>query len=375
MRVLIAVAHGGVYSGGAHQALYQLRGLKHAGVEVMAVWGPDDEGDPNGLDRLKSLDIPLEIIPINRQLDIDTLKRFRKAMTSFRPDVVECFKSGAQYHALYGGIGLKRHALVFYRGISRRMDIWQGLKYRLRRVDRVIANSRALKRIMSDTGKIPADKIDCVYNEYDPACSDPEAVDATGLRRELDVPENVPLVTQLGNWSTWRGQDVTLEAAAALKAGGYGFHLLFAGRDTDRLQAKVEELDLGDAVTLSPYRRDPERVLKASDIAVNASTSHESMSGALVNAHALGVPAVASDLAGNGEVVEDGVTGYLVPPGDAEALAGRLSKMLDMDVERLSAMGSAARARAVKLFSSEARTRRRLEVYERAIEHRKRGHC
>ena len=52
-----------------------------------------------------------------------------------------------------------------------------------------------------------------------------------------------------------------------------------------------------------------------------------------------------------------------------------IRKMLDMDVERLSAMGSAARARAVKLFSSEARTRRRLEVYERAIEHRKRGHC
>ncbi len=371
MRVLIAVAHGGIYSGGAHQALYQLRGLKHAGVDVMAVWGPDDDDDPNGLDRLKDLNIPLEIIPINKQLNLDTLKRFRKVLIGFKPDVVECFKSGAQYHALYGGLGLNRHALIFYRGISRRMDVWQGLKYRLKRVDRVIANSRDLKKIMSESGRIPADKIDWVNNEYDPACRDPKEVDATGFRLELDMPEDITLVTQLGNWSQWRGQDVTLKAAATLKAGGYKFHLLFAGRDTDRLQAKVEELNLGDMVTLSPYRRDPERVLKASDIFVNASTSHESMSGALVNAHAMGIPAVATDLPGNDEVVEEGVTGYLIPPGDAEALVQALTKMMDMDAERLSAMGSAARARVVKRFSSKARTERRLEVYAKAIEKRK----
>ncbi len=371
MRVLIAVAHGGIYSGGAHQALYQLRGLKHAGVEVMAVWGPDDEGDPNGLDRLKSLNIPLEIIPINKQLNPNTLRQFRRVLTGFKPDVVECFKSGAQYHALYGGIGLNRHALVFYRGISRRMDVWQGLKYRLKRVDRIIANSRDLKRIISESGRISSDKIDWVNNEYDPACRDPEAVDATGFRHELDIPENIPLITQLGNWSEWRGQDVTLKAASVLKERGYRFHLLFAGRDTDKLQAKVDELNLGDMVTLSPYRRDPERVLKATDIMVNASTSHESMSGALVNAQAMGVPAVATDLPGNDEVVVDGVTGYLVPPSDAEALIQALTKMMDMDTERLSAMGSAAWERVVKLFSSEARTERRLEVYAKAIEHRK----
>ena len=66
LRILIAVAHGGIYSGGSHQALYLLQGLKREGMEVAAVWGPDEEGDPHGFDRLEEIDIPFEIIPANR---------------------------------------------------------------------------------------------------------------------------------------------------------------------------------------------------------------------------------------------------------------------------------------------------------------------
>lgn len=367
MRVLIAVAHGGIYSGGSHQAFYLLRGLKRAGIEVMAVWGPDEEDDPHGFDGLKQLDIPYEIIPINRGVTLDSLGKFRNVLKRFKPDVVECFKSGAQYHALYGGLGLNDHALVFYRGISRPMDIWQGLKYRLWRVDRIIANSQALKRTMIETGGIPMDKIDCVYNEYDPACADPELVNADDLKAELSIPPDVPLITQLGNWSEWRGQTVTLAAAKMLVARGLKFHLLFAGRETEKLRPKVDELRLGGVVTLSPYRRDPERVLKITDIAVNASTSHESLSGGLVNAQAMGVPAVASDLAGNPEVVEDGVTGFIVPTNNPVSLADGLAKMLEMPQEKLKDMGCKARERARAFFSSEVRIKSTLDVYERAI--------
>jgi len=370
LRVLIAVAHGGIYSGGAHQALYQLGGLKHAGVDVMAIWGPDDEGDPHGFDRLKALDIPFEIIPMNKGITLKSLRKFRKILKNFKPDVVECFKSGAQYHALYGGIGLNKHALIFYRGISREMDIWQGLKYRFNRVDRIIANCEDLKWIIVKTGRIPEDKVDFVHGEFDPSFGNPDTVDATGFRQELTIPGDVRLITQLGNWSPWRGQDVMLDAAAGLKVSGYRFHLLFAGRETDKLQQKVEELNLTDIVTLSLYRRDPERVLKASDIAAVASTSHESLPGALINIQAMGVPAVATRLPGSDVIVEEGVTGYLIQPGDPVALTEKLAKMLEMGSDELALMGKAARQRAVSLFSSEMRTQRRLKVYEKAIKHR-----
>ncbi len=372
MRVLIAVGHGGIYSGGAHQALYQLAGLKAAGVEVMAVWGPDAEGDPRGFRRLEQVGIPFEILPIDHRPTVKSLRSFRRIIRDFSPDVLECVKSGAQYHALYGGVGLRRHALIFYRGISRPMDIFQGLKYRLRRVDRVIANSEALKRIMATTGRILEGKIDVVPGEFDPACSEPAAVDASGLRQELSIPEGVPLITQLGNRAPWRGQEVTLEAAARLKADGYRFHLLFSGRETETLLDIVKSLGMEDMVTLSSYRRDPERLLKETTVAVNASTGLESLSGALLNAQAMGIPAVTSALAGSVEIVEDGVTGKVVPVGDPEALARAIAGILDMEPGLREKMGKAAREHVMKIFSSEARTEKRLDAYRRAIEHRHR---
>ncbi len=371
MRVLIAVAHGGIYSGGAHQALYQLAGFRDAGIDTMAIWGPDEEDDPHGFDRLKSLDIPFEIIPINKTLTTGTLRQFRNILKSFKPDVVECFKSGAQYHALFGGVGLNKHALIFYRGISRRMDYWQGWKYRLKRVDRIIANCEDLKWIMSETGKIPAEKIDFVHGQFDPAFNDPDIVDVSNFREELGIPEDLRLITQLGNFSPWRGQHITLEAASVLKGRGYRFHLLFAGRQTDKLKEQVDKLQLSDIVTLSPYRRDPERVVKASDILVNASISHESLPGSLVNTIAMGRPAVATSVPGVGMIVRDGVNGFMIKPGDTDALSQALAKMLDLSVDELNSMGAASRRIAEEEFTSEIRTARRLKVYERALRHRK----
>lgn len=371
MRVLVAVGHGGIYSGGSHQALWTLQGLNRAGIDVMAVWGPDMEGDPAGFNKLKATGIPFELIPIHKKPSWDSLRAFRKVVRAFNPDLIECIKSGAQYHTLYGGIGLNRHAIVFYRGVSRSMDYFQALKYRIRRVDRIIANCDALKVIMVKTGHISPSKIDFVHGEYDPVCSNPDDVDATGFRRELGIPEDVTLITQLGNWSGWRGQDITLKAASMLLKRGMKFHLLFAGRQTEKLSDLVSELGLQSLVTLSPYRRDPERVLKASDIAVNASTGLESLAGALINSQAMGLPAVTGFHTGSDEIVQEGITGYIVPQGDPVALADALMKMLSMSTDERKRMGYAAHLHAFGKFSSNVKTRKRLEVYERAIDHRK----
>lgn len=372
LRILIAVGLGGIYSGGAHQAFNQLRGFKLAGHDVTAVWGPDVNGDPHGFDILKELQIPFQIMPIDKKWTIASLKQFRKILVDFKPDVVECFKGGAQYHALYGGIGLNRHALIFYRGIGLDMDLWQGLKYRLSRVDRVIANCNDLREIMIKTGKIPAEKVDFIYGEYHSTLQDLDSVDITTLRQELNISESVTLITQFGNWATWRGQGTTLEAAQQLKEKGYQFHLLFCGNGTDNLAEQVERLGLTEYVTLSPYRRDPERVLKACDIMVNASTSHESFPGSLVNGHAAGLPAVATTMPGSGEIIVEGETGYLIPINDPDSLANALEQMLNMSPEQLAQMGKKARQRALKFFSSEARTEKRLECYRKAIAHRRR---
>jgi glycosyltransferase involved in cell wall biosynthesis len=368
MRVLIVVGHAGIYAGGAHQALYCIMGLVRTGVEVAAVWGPDPHRDEAGLSRLRAVCPNLHIMDIHRRPTLDSLRTFRKILKDFDPDVVETFKSGAQYHCLYGGIGFNRHALLFYRGISRQMDYFQEMKYRLKRVDVVVPNCHALEEIICRSGRVNPSKVMLIYDEIDPACSDPEVVDGTGLRRELGIPEEALLVTHLGNYSPWRGQDIALRAVKILKERGLGFRMLFCGGGTENLKPLVIELGLEDRVTLSPYRHDPARVLKISDLLVNSSIGNESLSGALLNSQAMGIPAVASRMPGFDESVGDGETGKLVPVGDAVALADEMAFFLNMPVAERHQWGARAHQRAIEKFSSETRAKRRLEVYQRAIE-------
>jgi len=370
MRALIAVGHAGIYAGGAHQALYCIIGLQRAGVEVAAVWGKDAEGDKVGLARLRAVCPNVHMMDISRRPTLDSLRAFRRLLLDFQPDVVETFKSSAQYHALFGGIGLNRHALLFYRGISRVMDYTQELKYRLNRVDLVIPNCGALKEIILRSGRVNPEKVQIIYDEFDPACGNPEKVDATGLRAELGIPEDVLLVTHLGNYSPWRGQTVTLKAVKVLKDRGLKFRMFFCGQGTELLQPEIAELGIGDIVTLSSYRRDPERVLKISDILVNSSIGNESLSGALLNSQVMGIPAVASRMPGFDESVGDGETGLLVPVGDHVGLADGIAKFLEMPTAERLEWGARAHRRAMERFSSEARAKRRIELYRQAIEKR-----
>jgi len=371
MRILIAVGQGGINSGGSFQAANALAGLKNAGHEVLAVWGSNVGQNPPGFHRLKRHDIPLHTIPIDSRATWGSISRFRTILKEFQPDVVECFKGGAQHHVLYASVGLKHHAIIFYRGVSNPLDMFQALKYRLPRVDRIIANCRELKEIMVKSGHINPDKIDAVHGEFDPACANPCDVDVTGLRRELDIPNDIPLVTQLGNYSIWRGQKITIEAASKLRQQGLRFHILFVGGGTNQLSEAVKRYHIDDIVTISPFRGDPERILKISDIFVMASTSTESLSGSLINAQAMGIPAVASSVTGSVEVVEDGKTGFIITPNDVDALANGMVRMLNMKPESRLKMGQAARLRACALFSPEVRVKKRLECYRRAIEHRR----
>src|SRR5204862_7010979 len=88
----------------------------------------------------------------------------------------------------------------------------------------------------------------------------------------------------------------------------------------------------------------------------------EGLPRALMEAAAAGRPAVATDVGGNREVIVDGVTGFLVPVGDAEALADRLARLLG-DPALCRRLGAAARARAARLYDERAVTERILTVY------------
>lgn len=202
-------------------------------------------------------------------------------------------------------------------------------KYRSTLIDRIVAVADAVKDVLVVSG-VEAEKIAVIRSGVDTERFTPAAVDAS-FKKALGVPEGLPLIGKIANASPWKGQNILLEAAAILMKKGKAAHFLLAGRDTqgDWVRGEVERLGLKDHVSLLGFRTDVPQILDCLSVSVNAAVRGEGLSGALRESLTMGVPVVASDMAGNRELLKAGVGGYLFEPGNAQALADRLEWVLD----------------------------------------------
>lgn len=173
-------------------------------------------------------------------------------------------------------------------------------------------------------------------------------------RRTLGLPDDAWIVALPGRLARWKGQDVLVRAlpalpgAVAVLAGG-------AWRDdpapTVALRQLAADLGVADRVRLLGVREDMENVLAAADVVVQPSTGREPLGNAALEAAAAGRPVVASAHGGLPEVITDGETGLLVPPGDPAALAAALRRLHE-DPELAARLGAAASADVARRFGA-----------------------
>jgi glycosyltransferase involved in cell wall biosynthesis len=192
--------------------------------------------------------------------------------------------------------------------------------------------------------------------------------DALQLRKELGIPADAVVVTQVGSLIPRKGWDLLLRAIALLDGESPPLALLVVGDGPERgeLVRSVEAQGLADRVYVLGERRDAGAIYRdATDIAVLASRE-EAFGLSLLEAAALGVPGVGFRIGGIPEVVEDGITGLLVSPEDPEALAAAL-RTLATDAELRRRMGDAARERALSLFSVEQNAASFHSAYEELL--------
>jgi glycosyltransferase involved in cell wall biosynthesis len=218
-----------------------------------------------------------------------------------------------------------------------RSAYWQ-LRALARGVDRYLAVSREIAAEL--TGKLgwPQEKVEVVYNAVD---MERAAVDAPpGLREQLGGSPTRPLVLTPARLNPQKGHRVLLEAIAEVPEALF----LLAGDGPERapLEAEAERLGVADRVRFLGRREDVPQLLAASDVFALPSL-YEGSSLAVLEAMAAGIPIVSSAIGGTEELIEDGRSGLLVPPGDAKALATALRRVLGDHALR---QGLAARARA-----------------------------
>jgi glycosyltransferase involved in cell wall biosynthesis len=137
-------------------------------------------------------------------------------------------------------------------------------------------------------------------------------------------------------------------------------------RNPATLQAQAEARGIRNRVLVLGYREDIPQILRASQCCVDASWEGHGLTGALREALAVGTPVVATDLEGNPELVRHGITGLLVPPRDALALADAILALAE-DPAAAQAMGRAGRELVVARFSTRVKVERTEALYRRLL--------
>lgn len=245
------------------------------------------------------------------------------------------------------------------------------VRYISRFVDAYVANSTATKGVLLGLG-VPSERIEVIYPPIDVERFHP-TVDASRQRREFGLAPDDLTFGIPGTLLKWKGHDVFLRAArrvleAVPRAKAFVIGEVPDGTTDyrDELMGLARDLGIGSRTVFTGFRRDIPELIQLLDVVVHASVKPEPFGRVIAEGMAMGKPVVAAMNGGPLEIIQEGRTGFLVPPGDAEKLAHRIIELLT-DRSRADALGRNARQEAAARFSPRSHARLVEQVYDNAV--------
>jgi glycosyltransferase involved in cell wall biosynthesis len=238
----------------------------------------------------------------------------------------------------------------------------------------VIAASRFIAELIVARHGIDPSRVRVIPRGIDAAVFDSATVAPERVRwleAAWSVPPGTVVITLPGRLTGWKGQSVLLEAFARL--GGQDMICVLLGSDqgragyTEGLRRRAERLGIANRVRLPGGCDDMPAALLRSNVVVHASTQPEAFGRVVIEAQAMARPVIVADLGGPVETVEDGVTGWRVPPGQPAALAAAIERVLALPPERRAAIGAAARRAVLARNSKQAMQEATLGVYRELL--------
>jgi glycosyltransferase involved in cell wall biosynthesis len=218
---------------------------------------------------------------------------------------------------------------------------------------------------------IPPERIRIIYNSTDiPTSAAHCAESRMAIRRKLGLKYE-KIAVFVGRLSEEKNIDVLIDAWELIIARHPDAHLMLLGEGgayrnvEQQLRDQVDSLGLDDVIHFLGHVENAKDYVLASDVFV-LPTRTEGMSNALVEAFACGAAIVATDIAANREICEDGVNSILVPPSNVEELAKAINSVLDSP-ELGARLGKAARRKAEEELTTEKMIESYLDVYRQAL--------
>lgn len=286
--------------------------------------------------------------------------RFGRFLRRHRIDVLQTFFADSKY------FGTPIAKLAGVRGIARsRLDIgfwvkpidrWLGRLYG-RMIDATLTNCEACRQSVIRDERASPNSVAVIPN-------------GLVLSRFTDLPApgecdgGVQRVGVVANLRAVKNLDLFVRAADAVGASHPNARFLLAGEGESRpqLEALIESLGIQDRCQLLGRVSDVPDFVGSLDVAVLCSSS-EGAPNAITEYMAAARPIVATAVGGNGELIEDGQHGLLIPPGSVEHLAAAIARLLD-DRALASQLGAKARERAIREYGVEIQARRYEQFYD-----------
>lgn len=362
MRILHVLAETG-WSGGEEQLALVVRHLQANGHlnELALVPGARFGA------LAAELSLPLYDVDLRRPLRHRGMADLRIAFGASQPDLVHF---GCGRSLLWGGLALRGTRDVA-KVTTRRIDYaigrwpWAGGRYRWL-VDHVIGNCQAVVRRVVDA-RVPRERVSLVHEGIDPAPFRDVTARRAAARQRFAVSPDAMVVACAATLRPRKGQRTLVDAIAALADRFPNLVLLLAGGGTDlaELRAHAQVRGIATRVRLPGPVRPIQDVFAACDVFAMASW-HEGLTNACLEAAAAGLPQVVSSAGGLPEIVADGESGFVVPPGDTAAFADRIARLL-ADERLRRAAGQAGRRRVEERFTAERMVRTTEELFEHLV--------
>lgn len=352
------------WRGGEQQTLYLASGLHEQGVPTAMICQP---GSPME-ERTRAAGVPVFPVKMRGEWDLRALMAIRGIMRRERFDIVHMHTSHA--HTL--GVAAARLGGGPMTVVSRRVDFsiyrhalsLSGIKYKFG-VDRYIAISRAIRDVLINDG-ISADKISVVHSGIDLTRFDGIEGRAK-LRAEFGLADDVPVVGTVAHFAWHKGLEYLVDAAVHLREAVPGVKIFLVGEGDleHEIRDRVAERNVEDTIVFAGFRKDIPEVLDFLDVFVMPSVM-EGLCTSILDALASRKPVVGSEVGGIPEIIEDGVTGLLAQPRDAQSLATALTRMLE-DRQRAQTLANQGRQKVEDHFSVQSMVRGVQEVYENML--------
>ncbi|MEQ8667088.1 MAG: glycosyltransferase family 4 protein [Rhodospirillales bacterium] len=290
-------------------------------------------------------------------------------------DIVHARSRAPAWSAYYAAKRTKRPFVTTFHGTYGRANpLKRFYNSVMTRGERVIAISAFIAGHVRQFYGVPNERIRTIHRGVDITrfyAANVTAQRVIQLANAWRLTEGYPVIMLPGRLTRWKGQTVFIEAIAKLQR--HDIRCLLVGGDQGRLdyraelEALIERHNLGSVVRLVDNCSDMPAAYMLTDVVVSASTDPEAFGRVIIEAQALGRPIVATDHGGARETVIPDVTGWLVPPGDADALAKALEKALSLDEQARANLAKIAVDHVHQHFTTETMCAKTLAVYDEIL--------